>query len=142
MQLQAVHRPTPHPNPNRVLGSPSLRGLISEMAGRKVSCTYYPADFDPAKIPRRIRANKQKQEFKLAVMMLPVSIRCKTCGEETHRGTRFGTRLEEIQEETDLEMMVMRFYLKCPKCSQEIKIKTDPQNLDYIVESGADRLID
>ncbi|CAL5350715.1 unnamed protein product [Camellia sinensis] len=31
------------------------------------------------------------------------------------------------------------FYFKCTKCSAELTIKTEPQNSDYVVESGASR---
>ena len=35
--------------------------------------------------------------------------------------------------------MVYRFYFKCPRCSAELVMKTDPKNSDYVVEAGASR---
>ncbi|KAL7246735.1 hypothetical protein ACSBR2_001779 [Camellia fascicularis] len=97
------------------------------MGERKVLNKYYLPDFNPAKIPRRRQPKKQQMKVR---MVLPMSICCGTCGNYIYKGTKFNSHKEDV---------IGKVYFKCTKCSAELTIKTDPQNSDYVVESGASR---
>lgn len=99
---------------------------------------YFPPDFDPSKIPRGKKVRSEKTQMKVR-MMLPMSVRCNTCGNFMYKGTKFNTRMEDVKGEDYLGIRIYRFYYKCTNCSAEFCMKTDPQTTDYIVEAGATR---
>ncbi|KDE07946.1 hypothetical protein MVLG_01853 [Microbotryum lychnidis-dioicae p1A1 Lamole] len=106
------------------------------MSERKVLNKYFPADFDPSKIPRR-KMPKDKQQ--VVRLMAPFSMRCTTCGEYIYKGKKFNARKETVLGEEYYGIKIFRFYIKCTQCSAEITFKTDPKNSDYQAEHGAQR---
>ena len=106
------------------------------MSERKVLNKYYPPDFDPSKLTK-IKRQKDKQDN--VRMMLPMSVRCNTCGNFLYIGTKFNMRKETCLDEDYLGIKIYRFYFKCTRCYAEITMKTDPKNHDYVAEHGASR---
>jgi len=106
------------------------------MSERKVINKYYPPDFDPAKIPR---ARKPKNNQVTVRMMMPMSVRCNTCGEYIYKGKKFNSKKETVVGEEYLTVKIFRFYMRCPNCSTEFTIKTDPENSDYTADMNCSR---
>lgn len=106
------------------------------MGERKVLNKYYPPDFDHTKLKKNHRP-KDKQD--VVRMMLPMTIRCNTCGNYLYIGTKFNMRKETALNEDYLGIKIYRFYFKCTVCYAELTFKTDPKNHDYIVEHGGSR---
>lgn len=107
------------------------------MGDRKVISKHYPIDFDPALLKRR--KHPKNEQVKVRVM-LPMSVRCLTCGEYIYRGKKFNARKETVLGEAYLGIKIYRFYVRCTRCSNEITFKTDPKRADYLAELGAVRI--
>lgn len=106
------------------------------MSERKVLNKYFPPNFDPARIPKRIVPKEKQHTVRL---MTPFSMRCNTCGEYIYKGRKFNARKETVEGEMYLTIKIFRFYIRCPICAAEITFKTDPKNADYVAEHGAKR---
>lgn len=109
------------------------------MSERKVLNKYYPPDFDPSKIPKM---KQQKNKQYTIRTMAPFNMRCNTCADYIYKGRKFNAKCEVAEGENFLGLRIYRFYIRCPKCITEIMFKTDPENTDYTLESGATRLFE
>ena len=107
------------------------------MAERKVLNKYYPSDFDPDKL--RIIEKKNTPKICNVRMMLPMTMKCYTCGTYTYIGTKCNMKVEPVQDEDYLGITLYRFYYRCSNCFSQITFKTDPKNNDYTAEIGASR---
>lgn len=103
------------------------------MGERKGQSKYYPPDFDPTRLAPIERTSSHKVR-----MMMPMSVQCITCAEYIYTGKKFNSTIE-CANEAYLGIKIWRLTVRCPKCAQAITLKTDPQNCDYICESGATR---
>ena len=107
------------------------------MAERKVLNKYYPSDFDPDKL--RTIEKKNTRKICNVRMMLPMTMKCYTCGHYTYIGTKCNMKVEPVQDEDYLGITLYRFYYRCSNCYSQITFKTDPKNNDYTAEIGASR---
>ncbi|KAI4927901.1 hypothetical protein J4E85_006414 [Alternaria conjuncta] len=100
------------------------------MAERKTLQKYYPADFDPAKL---VRSKKSSTPTRTVVnFACPFrSMRCLTCGHYTTKGKVFRNSPKHIAPETYLGVKIITLHCKCPGCTAQIIIETDPKNMDY-----------
>lgn len=109
------------------------------MSERKVLTKYFPPDFDPAALDKRVKGPKRTgPKVQTVRLMAPFSMKCTSCGEYIYKGRKFNAR-KETTEEKYYQISIFRFYIRCTRCSAEITFKTDPKNMDYECESGAKR---
>ncbi|KAJ5165589.1 CWC16 protein [Penicillium coprophilum] len=109
------------------------------MAERKVLSKWYPPDFDPSAIERSAKSKDGKSSKLPNVrLMTPFSMKCTHCGEYIPKGRKFNAR-KEVTDERYLSIQIIRFYIRCTRCSGEITFRTDPKNNDYQCENGAKR---
>jgi hypothetical protein len=108
------------------------------MSERKVLQKYYPPDFDPSKITRQRGPKSEAAKFQTVRLMAPFSMKCDKCGEFIYKGRKFNAR-KEATDEKYFNITIIRFYIRCTRCSATIVFKTDPKNMDYAVVSGAKR---
>ncbi|RBR12858.1 uncharacterized protein FIESC28_08448 [Fusarium coffeatum] len=112
------------------------------MSERKVLQKYYPPDFDPSALTRRRGGKKDAGQIKSIKVriMAPWSMRCCRCGTFIYKGRKFNSEKTTDPAEKYLGgISIVRLHFRCPGCSGEVIIKTDPKNNDYSMVSGAVR---
>lgn len=114
------------------------------MSERKVINKYYPPDFDPLQAEKELKkANKSlKRRNNGAVtvrLMTPFSIRCLKCDEYIPQSRKFNGKKEVLDEKYLETFKIYRLSIRCPRCSNSIAFRTDPQSSDYVMEFGGMR---
>ena len=109
------------------------------MSERKVLTKYYPPDFDPSAITRQ-RKHPSDGPTKLPTvrLMAPFAMKCTACGEYIYKGRKFNAR-KQLTDMKYYNIGIIRFYIRCTRCSSEMTFLTDPKNNDYASERGMRR---
>ncbi|CAN6673864.1 splicing factor Yju2p [Trichomonascus vanleenenianus] len=107
------------------------------MSERKTLNKYIPPDYDPSNEKKRKKAPGSSTLPKVR-LMAPFTMICLTCNNAIIRNTKFNAK-KQVTGESYYNVKVIRFYIRCPTCSAEIRFKTDPKNSSYQVEYGAKR---
>lgn len=64
---------------------------------------------------------------------------CLTCDGYLYEGTRFNALKEARRGEDCQGIPIVRFHVRCTRCSAEVTIRTDPEAFGYVCEKGAKR---
>lgn len=109
------------------------------MSERKNINRYYPPDVDPSKVKFGEKKSRKGKDGKLKAqsvrMMAPFSMKCLKCNEYIAQSRKFNAR-KEITDRNYLDIKIIKFSLRCPKCYGEMTFETDPKNGDYQCISG------
>ncbi|CAF0867610.1 unnamed protein product [Brachionus calyciflorus] len=117
------------------------------MGERKGQNKYYPPDFDPKKHGNlnryhgthalRERASKLDQGILIIRFEMPYNIWCDGCKAHIAMGVRYNAEKKKVG--MYYSTPIFEFRMKCHLCDQYFDIRTDPQNSDYVIISGARR---
>ncbi|ODV61488.1 mRNA splicing protein YJU2 ASCRUDRAFT_23831, partial [Ascoidea rubescens DSM 1968] len=113
------------------------------MSERKSVQKYYPKDFNPdefknisKKLGKKLKNNNSNVQT--VRLMVPFTISCLKCSEFIHKGKKFNAK-KHVTNERYLNIKIYQLCIRCPRCNNEIKYKTDPKSGDYIMEVGGKR---
>lgn len=70
--------------------------------------------------------------------MLPFSMKCLLCNEYIAARRKFNAR-KEITAEKYLDVKIIKFHIKCPRCNGQLVFRTDPKSSGFEPVSGAVR---
>ncbi|XP_058056637.1 coiled-coil domain-containing protein 130 homolog [Anopheles bellator] len=116
------------------------------MGERKGQNLYYPPDYDPragglnkwqGTHALRERARKIHLGILIIRFEMPYNIWCDGCKNHIGMGVRYNAEKKKVG--MYYSTPVYQFRMKCHLCDNHFEIKTDPQNLDYVIVSGARR---
>lgn len=65
-------------------------------------------------------------------------VRCLGCDRSIGKGVRFNAQKRHISDY--LSTKIYEFTMKCHLCSHTFKVRTDPQNCDYLLHEGLKRI--
>lgn len=116
------------------------------MAERKAVNKYYPPEWTPSQgsinkfrnsHPLRDRARKLHLGILVIRFEMPYNIWCDGCGNHIGTGVRYNAEKSKVG--MYYSTPIYKFRMKCHLCDNHFEIKTDPQNMDYEIISGARR---
>jgi len=116
------------------------------MGERKGVNKYYPPDYRPEKgslnkyhgtHALRERARKLDQGILIIRFEMPYNIWCEGCNNHIGMGVRYNAEKKKVG--MYYSTPIFQFRMKCHLCDNHFEMKTDPQNFDYEVVSGARR---
>ncbi|KAL4472912.1 hypothetical protein ABPG72_007789 [Tetrahymena utriculariae] len=121
---------------------------MSSLKAARADNFYYPKDWDPSKgslnkfqnsHPLGDRAKKIDQGILVIRYETPFHVRCLKCDNMIAKGVRFNAEKRKVGKY--MSSTIWEFKMRCPHCSNNIIVETDPENTDYNYKEGARRIL-
>ncbi|KAG5189226.1 hypothetical protein JKP88DRAFT_302381 [Tribonema minus] len=114
---------------------------MSSLAAVQADGFYYPPTWEPkhGSVSKAAgsKGSNQYEQYGVIRFELPYNAWCEGCGRPLGKGTRFNAKKEKAG--AYFTTTVWAFHMRCPSCSTEFVIKTDPKNSDYEFSAGIRR---
>ncbi|KII68259.1 Coiled-coil domain-containing protein 130 [Thelohanellus kitauei] len=118
------------------------------MSERKAVNKYYPPEWRPEmgsinyyrkslKFRERPKDQEERDPVFVIRFEMPFNIWCNGCNQHVGMGVRYNAQKKSIGKYFTTPMY--KFRMKCHLCDNHFEIRTDPQNNDYVILSGARR---
>lgn len=113
---------------------------MSSLAAARADNFYFPPDYRPeygglSKFNHPdYKGSNQYQQHGVVRFELPFDGWCLKCGHHMSKGLRFNAKKDK--EGKYFSTQIWSFTMKCPSCSQELKIRTNPKDCTYDFAEG------
>ncbi|GAB5366571.1 hypothetical protein AAMO2058_001154500 [Amorphochlora amoebiformis] len=125
---------------------------MSSLAAARADNFYHPPEWDPRKEGRneyqartgkgsaKYSGHNQYAKWGVIRFEMPFNIWCQGCGCMIAKGVRFNAKKNHVDNYHSTK--IWEFVMPCHQCFNEIIVRTDPKNAEYLVTKGGRKKVE